>query len=155
MTEKHKKNQLEQYKKEKDEYLKGWKRSRAEFLNYKKEEGQRIAKAAQEEREEIIKELISVLDDIYLAEKEIPSEENSWAEGVLGVKKQIEAFFKRMGVEEIISEGEKFDPYFHEAVEVVEDEAEEPDTVIEEIKKGYKLKDKIIRPAKVRVAKGQ
>lgn len=148
-----KKENIEKYKKERDEYLKGWKRARADFLNYKKEEDLRVAKIAEYERERIIKELIGVLDDIYLAEKEIPDKEkkNSWIKGVLGVKKQIESFFEKMGVEEIDSVGEEFNPAFHEAVEMTE--GKEPDLVVEEIQKGYKIGDKVLRPAKVKVTK--
>ena len=148
-----KKENIEKYKKERDEYLKGWKRARADFLNYKKEEDQRMARIAEYEREKIIKELIGVLDDIYLAEKEIPDKEkeNNWIKGILGVKKQIDSFFEKMGVEKIDSVGKEFDPALHEAVEMTQ--GEKPDVVVEEIQKGYKIGDKVLRPAKVKVTK--
>ncbi len=150
-----KKENIEKYKKERDEYLKGWKRARADFLNYKKEEDQRMEKIAEYEREKIIKELMGVLDDIYLAEKEIPNKdrENTWIKGILGVKKQIEGFFEKMGVEKIDSLGEEFDPALHEAVEMTEDKDKGTGVVVGEVQKGYRIRDKVIRPAKVKVTK--
>ncbi len=148
-----KKANIEKYKKERDEYLKGWKRARADFLNYKKEEDRRMADIARYERKKIIKELIGVLDDIYLAEKAIPKKEreNGWVKGILGVGKQIEAFFNRMNVEEIESLGKEFDPALHEAVEMTE--GKESGIVAEEIRKGYKIGDRVLRPAQVKVTK--
>jgi molecular chaperone GrpE len=153
MTEK--KENFEQCKKERDQYLKGWKRSQADLLNYKKEESQRMAGIARYEREKIIKELIGILDDIFLAEKAIPQDKmkNAWVKGILGIKKQIESFFERMGVEKIDSVGKPFDPRFHEAVEMTENKKRDSGTVAEEVKRGYKIGDEVIAPAKVKVVK--
>ena len=62
-------------------------------------------------------------------------------------------FLKTQGIEEIKSIGERFNPEFHEAVEIIENKDSESEIIIEEIKKGYIFNDKVIRAAKVRVVK--
>ena len=69
------------------------------------------------------------------------------------IKNQILNFLKEQGVEEIKSVGERFDPNFHEVVEEVKVEGKEPGTIVEEIQKGYKIDGRLLRPAKVKVAK--
>jgi molecular chaperone GrpE len=137
------------------EYLESWKRERAAFLNYKKEELERMKKVIKFANEELILKVLDILDNIYIAEKELPKEleNNQWVEGVLKIKNQIIDFLKKQGVEEIEALGKKFNPCFHEASAFVEASADKPETIIEEIKKGYLLHGKVIRPAKVKISK--
>jgi molecular chaperone GrpE len=101
--------------------------------------------------------VLDILDNIYIAEKELPKEleNNQWAEGILKIKNQILDFLKKQGVEEIESLGKKFNPCFHEASAFIEalTDKEKAETIIEEIKKGYLLHGKVIRPSKVKIAK--
>ena len=147
--------QLEECRKKKEEYLEGWKKERANFLNYKKDEIERIETLIKYANEEMILKFLPVLDNIYLAEKEITEElkNHKWTEGVMNIKTQMLNFLKSQGVEEIKAVGEKFDPNFHEAIEEVVVEGKESGTIVEEIQKGYKLNGRIIRPAKVKVIK--
>jgi molecular chaperone GrpE len=147
--------QLIECRKLNEEYLNGWKRARADFLNYKEGEARRIGEFVKHENEKFILKLLPVLDNLYIAEKELPKElkNNQWVEGILKTKNQILDFLKGRGVEEIQSLGKKFDPNFHEAVGEVEKKGVEAETVVEEVKKGYLFHGKVIRPAKVRVAK--
>jgi len=137
------------------EYLEGWKRERAAFLNYKKEEVERMKKLMKFANEELILRVLDILDNIDIAEKELPKEleNNQWVRGVLRIKNQILDFLKKQGVEEIKSLGEKFNPCFHEAKDFIEDPIEKTEIIIEEIKKGYLLHGKVIRPAKVKITK--
>jgi len=73
--------------------------------------------------------------------------------GFLQIKKKLEEFLKKEGVEELEVLGKKFDPYVSEAIEEIENKEMESGTVIEVIKKGYKLNEKVIRPAKVKIVK--
>jgi Molecular chaperone GrpE (heat shock protein) len=73
--------------------------------------------------------------------------------GFLQIKKQILEFLKKYGVEEIKSVGEKFDPVFHEVVEEIDTDKFETGTIVEEIQKGYKINGRVLRPARVKVAK--
>jgi len=152
--EKTTQKELEEYKNQAKKYLSGWKRERADFLNFKKNEAERIKKAIVFAREEMILEILLILDNIYLAEKEIPKElrKNSWVLGMMKIKDQLLDFLKRQEVEEIDCLNKSFNPYFHEAVEHV-DSKKESGTITEILKKGYILNNKVIRPAKVKISK--
>ena len=132
------------------DYLASWKRERADFLNYKKDESQRLRGSIEMIKEDMILELLPILDNIILAEKELP-EDSNWTKGFLGIKAQVIDFLKKEGVEEIDCLDKKFDPHLHEAVEQIE--GEESGIIVEIIQKGYNLNNKVLRPAKVKVTK--
>jgi len=146
---------LEECQKSKDEYLAGWQRARADLLNYKKEEMERIGDLLKYVNEGLIMKFLPILDDFETAEKKLPenlkNDEN--IKGILQIKTQILDFLKNQGIEEIKCLGEKFDPNFQEIVEEVETKNKESGIVIEEIQKGYKINDRLLRPAKVKVTK--
>jgi len=145
---------LEECKKQRDEYLAGWQRARADLLNYKKEEMERFEQVLKFAGEEFVLKVLPVLDNFNLIEKKLPKDlkEEENIKGVLQLKKQIEDFLKSQGVEEIKCK-EKFDPNFQEAMETIEKEDRESGTILEEIQKGYTINGRILRPAKVRVIK--
>jgi len=157
------KKKLEECEKLKDEYLAGWQRERADFLNYKREELERIGEILKYTNVGLILNILPILDNFEIAEKKLPedlkNDEN--VKGILQIKNQILDFLKNQGVEEIKSAGEKFDPNFHEAVEEIEPSSAKATEgkdiksgiIVEEIQKGYKIHGKVLRPAKVRVAK--
>lgn len=146
---------LEECEKLKNEYLTGWQRSRAELLNYKKEELERVGNLIKYAAEGIVLNILPILDNFEIAEKKLPenlkNEEN--VKGILQIKHQIQDFLKSQGVEEIKSIGEKFDPNFHEVVGEIEVNDKESGIIIEEIQKGYKINDRVLRPAKVKISK--
>jgi len=147
-------NELEKVKKERDEYLDGWKRAKADFINYKKEELSRLEKMAKYSNEDLIKEIITVLDnfDLGLAalEKLGPIEK-----GIYMIRTQIEDILKRRGLKKInVRVGDLFDPNLSEAIVEVESE-KPPETIIEIIEPGYRLSEKIIRPTRVKVSKSK
>jgi molecular chaperone GrpE len=139
----------------KNEYLAGWQRARADLINYKKEELERIEEFLKRANENFIFEFLPILDNFDSAEKMISKEKKELPEikGVLQIKKQILDFFKKYGVEEVKSIGEKFDPAFHEVVEEIDTDRFETGIIVEEIQKGYKINGRVLRPAKVKVAK--
>jgi molecular chaperone GrpE len=136
------------------EYLAGWQRAKADFANYKKDEIQRFEEFAKYSSADIIKEFIIVLDSFDLAlaalQKNGPVEK-----GVYMIRTQIEDILKKRGIEKIeIKTGSDFDPSISEAIAFVE--SEEPEgTVLEEIEAGYKLYEKVLRPARVKISKGK
>jgi len=143
---------MEELQKKSEEYLNGWKRERADFLNYKKDEAERIGQLVKYANEEIILKLLPILDNLCLAENHIKDE------GVTQIKKQLEDFLKKEGIEPIEVLGKPFDPNTMEAVGAAsQSEAslapEGRETVSEEVQRGYTLNGKLIRPAKVRVTK--
>lgn len=149
------KKKLKECEKFKQEYLAGWQRARADFLNYKKDEEQRIKRFLELEREGFILELLPLLDSFEKAKKELPEnlKDNDYIKGFLQIYQQFWDFLKKEGVERIESLGKKFNPNFHEAVGEVKEESKEPSIIVEEIQAGYKLKEKLLRPAKVKVVK--
>ncbi|HDL75114.1 MAG TPA: nucleotide exchange factor GrpE [bacterium] len=154
MDNKKLKKELEECKKQKDEYLAGWQRSKADFLNYKKEEMERISELLKYANEELILKILPILDNFNLATKEKNVLKNDQIiQGFLQIKIQLENLLKSYGIEEIRTIREKFDPSIHEIVEQVEKRGRESGIITEEIQKGYKLNNKVIRPAKVKVIK--
>ncbi|MDD2731759.1 MAG: nucleotide exchange factor GrpE [Candidatus Pacebacteria bacterium] len=158
MTDKNQdiKKKLEACQKEKDEYLENWKRERASFINYRKEESERFKCHIEYLGKELTKDILLILDNFEIAEKNIPCEllgdEN--VKGLLQIKKQLIDFLKAQGIEEIeVKIGDKFDPNFHEAVEEIEAKEYNQGSIVEELKKGYKLNNKVIRATKVKISK--
>ena len=149
------KKQIEELEKQKSEYLAGWQRERADFLNYKKEEMERIGQLIDYAKEELILEILPLMDNFDVTEKKLPEnlKKDDNIKGLLQIKIQFQNFLKSLGVEEIKSIGEKFDPRLHEVVEEVGTKDKEPGTIIEEIQKGYKSNGRLLRPAKVRISK--
>lgn len=145
---------MEKKRKKEQEYLESWKRERAAFLNYKKEEAERVGEFVKFANQELILKILPILDNIYIAEKKLPRElkGNLWVQGFLKTKTQILDFLENQGVEEMKCLGKKFDPNLQEAVEKVEAEGKEEGIIIEEIKKGYTLHGRVLRPAKVKIS---
>jgi molecular chaperone GrpE len=146
---------LEETEKLKNEYLAGWQRARADLINYKKEEMERVGSFIKVAQEGLIFEFLAILDNFDIAEKKIPKElkENENVKGLLQIKQQILDFLRKKGVEEIKSVGEKFNPAYHEVVGEVDTDEFETGTIVEEVQKGYKIEGRVLRPAKVKVAK--
>jgi molecular chaperone GrpE len=151
------KKQLEECQKQKADYLAGWQRERADFLNYKKEEVERMEMIIKFANEELILRMLPILDNVDVAEKNIPdnlkSDEN--VKGILQIKTQILDFLKSQGIEEIKVLGLKFNPNFQEAMEEVEVKDKDPGVVVEEVQKGYLMRGMVIRPAKVKINKSK
>ncbi len=139
--------------KERDEYLNGWQRARADFANYKKDEVERLAKSVQYATEDIVSELVRVLDsfDLGLAALE---KDGKAEKGMYMIRAQLEDSLKRRGLERIpIKQGDPFEPAIAESVGEVVAELP-PGSIAEEIEPGYRLLGKVVRPARVRLAKG-
>ena len=148
-------HELEQTKAQSQEYLEGWQRARAEFANYKK----RVARDQEDARLRIAADTLSkylgVIDDLERALKERPDdgEAAAWAEGIELIYRKTYGVLETEGVEVIDAEGEHFDPNMHEAISHDESEDHEEGDVIEVVQPGYRLGERVLRPAMVRVAK--
>src|SRR5699024_11447059 len=102
--------------------------------------------------QDVITELLPVLDNFERAlQTEVSEENQSFKDGVQMVYDQLNNALQAQGVEAIIATGEAFDPNLHHAVMQVSDEEYAANTVVEELQKGYMLKDKVIRPTMVKV----
>ena len=146
--------QWEECRKEAEEYLAGWKRERADFLNYKKEEHERQKRLVEFANERLLEDLFPIIDSLERAEAALPEEKKNDAtvRGLLQTIAQLKAFLKQHGVEELKVKGE-FNPELHEAVMQEERAGAESGEIIEVVEKGYTLHGKVIRAAKVKLAK--
>jgi len=145
---------LAEAERQRDEYLGGWQRAKADFINYKKEEMKHLEEVARYGSEDLIKDLISVLDNFDLGiralEKQGPVEK-----GVYLIRTQIEDILKKRGLEKIdMKPGDEFDPNIAEALSEVPSERP-PGTIVEMIEPGYRLHEKVIRAARVIISKGK
>lgn len=143
---------LAEAEKQRDEYLAGWQRAKADLINYKKEEFAHLQEVAQYGSLDLIKDLITVLDNFDLGlralEKQGPVEK-----GVYLIRSQIEDILKKRGLEKVsVKPGDPFDPSIAEAMAEVESD-HSPGTVAEEIEPGYRLHDRVLRAARVIIAK--
>ncbi|EWH20514.1 nucleotide exchange factor GrpE [Bacillus haynesii] len=128
-------------------------RVQADFENYKRRARLDLEAAEKYRSQRIISELLPALDNFERALQLDPDNEQtkSLLQGMEMVHRQILEALKNEGVEQIPSVGEQFDPNMHQAVMQVEDGAYESNAVVEELQKGYKLKDRVIRPSMVKV----
>ena len=152
--------ELTKCQKERDEYLDGWKRAKADLINYKKDEAKRFEIIIKFSQETIIKDLIIVLDSFDLALAALENEngaENGSArlttKGIYLIRTQLEDILKQNGLERvIISVGQPFDPSLQEVIASVN--SDKPSgTIIKEMERVYLLHGKLVRPARVKVAK--
>jgi molecular chaperone GrpE len=139
---------------ERDEHLNDLKRVAADFENYRKRVARDQESLVARAHERLVKELLPVLDDLEraLAAAE-QHEEAKLEEGVRLVHQELKAALKREGLAEIETNG-RFDPHVHEALLSQPSDAEEG-SVIEVVQKGYRLGDRVVRPARVVVAASQ
>jgi molecular chaperone GrpE len=136
---------------ERDELFDRLQRLAAEFDNFRKRNARDNATLAERANERLVKELIPILDDLGRAlEAAAEHEEAKLEDGVRLVHRSLGDLLRKEGLAEIATEG-KFDPHVHEALLSQPSDAEEG-SVIEVVQKGYKLGDKVIRPARVVVA---
>jgi len=145
--------QIEDLKKQCDEYLNGWKRAKADYINFKKETEEKQKEIIEFSNSVLVVKMIPIYDNLKKAVANIPVDKNDgWVEGVKQIKKQFEDFLKANGIEEIKTIAEKFNPEFHEAVSKEKKEGVESGIIISEVSAGYLIKDKVLIPAKVVVA---
>jgi molecular chaperone GrpE len=148
-------NQLVAANTQSDEYLSALQRERAEFLNYKRrtaEERQRDLGLA---GDDLIRKVLAVADDFDRAIDARPQElaGNSWAEGIAVIDRKLRSLLESEGVTEIdAAPGRRFDPREHEAIANVPDTDRPEGEIVDEVRRGYRLRDRVLRPALVAVA---
>ncbi len=140
--------EIEEVKKQAEDYLNCWKRAAADYQNLKKETEKNQAAFAKFANLALIME--PILNNFKTAFNCIPEDqkESDWVKGVECIKKQFDDLMKNLGIEEIKTINEKFNPELHEAVGK-EAGDEEDDIIIKETRPGYTWHGKVIMPAKV------
>jgi len=146
-----KKDKSEEYKQEAIANLAGWQKALADYQNLQKDTEKRLASLSDFINSSCILELLPIFDNYQTALSHIPEDQkkSAWAIGLEHILKLWETFLADHNVTKIKTIGEPFDPYKHESVGQVSDEAQADQVIVEEKLAGYQMKDTVIRPAMV------
>lgn len=149
------KQRLAAAEKEAAETKAAWQRSAADFSNYRRRTEQEREASLGLANEMLLLKLLAVVDDFDRALAAMPPELKhlGWVEGLWLVERKLRALLESEGVTPIEAEGKPFDPREHEAVMHEETDKAPDDTVIGELQRGYRIRDRVLRPALVNVAK--
>ena len=147
--------ELDDLRKKVDEFSAGWQRERADFSNYRKRMAQNQELERSTSRIEIIRKYLDVHDDLERALKNVPEdiEKLDWIGGIRLIDQKLRNVLESEGVKRIPAEEQEFDPNLHEAISHEENPDFESGEIIEVVQQGYTLGDRVVRPARVRVAK--
>jgi molecular chaperone GrpE len=129
-----------------------YRRALADLDNYRKRADQEVERRVAENGERIVRDWLEAVDSVDRALR-MPGPENEIAAGLRAVMEQMEAILERQGVERIGAPGDRFDPELHEAVAVRESDAVPDRTVVDVARSGYRLGDRVLRPAQVVVSR--
>jgi molecular chaperone GrpE len=146
--------ELEKAQAQAAEYLDGWQRARAEFANYKKRVEAERELLRQTSNEALLLKLLPVVDDFERAFQTLPEDLSDvpWVDGIKLILRKLQAILDSENVTPIEAIGQPFDPLLHQAV-MQEETTEHPDGhVIEEMQRGYRLGERVLRPSMVKVA---
>jgi len=134
--------------------LAGWQRAQADFINYKRRSEQEKEEISKFAKAILMLNLLPILDDLERAFTSTPPRlaKHNWVDGIRLIERKLQASLEAQGLSQIKALGEPFDPNLHEAAMSGKGKK---DIVVEELQKGYKLHDRVIRPSKVVVGNGE
>lgn len=138
-----------------DEYLTALQRERAEFANYKRRTAEERQRELGLAGEDLIRKVLVLADDFDRAIDARPAAlaEDAWADGIAAIDRKLRQLLESEGVKAVVADpGTPFDPREHEAVVTVPSPDRAEGEIVEEIRRGYRLRDRVIRPALVAVA---
>ena len=138
-----------------DEYLAGLQRERAEFANYRRRTGEEREAMLGLAGEDLIRTVLVLADDFDRAIEARPEAiaSDPWVEGVVAIDRKLRALLESEGVSQIAATpGTPFDPREHEAIATVPGTGRGEGEIVEEIRRGYRLRERVVRPALVAVA---
>ena len=148
------KGALAEEKERSEKYLANWQRAEADFINFKKRAEQERSELAKTANATLILNLLPILDDLERAFASVSTElaRPTWVDGIRLIQHKLEAALEAQGLSKMEALGQDFDPNLHEAVTYADGDKGK---VIEELRRGYKLNDRVIRPAMVVVGNGK
>ena len=140
---------------ERDSYYDKYIRAHAEFENAKNRLDKEKGDFQKYANESFVIDFLPIIDSLEISEKHIKEAKDFKAvqEGVDMIHAQIQKFLKDIGVEKVRTDGEKFNPHLHEAIETVEANDKEESLIVEELKPGYMFNGRLLRPASVKIVK--
>ena len=151
------KGELETAKREGEEYLALLQRERAEFNNFRRRTAEERERAMGLAGEDLIRKVLAIADDFDRAIEARPDAiaGDPWVEGVTAIDRKLRALLESEGVNAIeASPGTPFDPREHEAIANVAGTEHDEGSIVNEVRRGYRLRDRVLRPALVAVAQG-
>jgi molecular chaperone GrpE len=149
--------EAEAARRQSDEYLQLLQRERAEFSNYKRRTAEERERELGLAGEDLIRKVLTIADDFDRAIDARPPDfdGNAWADGIAAIDRKLQALLDSEGVDRIdASPGRPFDPREHEAIANVPATGRRDGEIVEEVRRGYRLRDRVLRPALVAVAAG-
>jgi molecular chaperone GrpE len=138
-----------------DDYLAALQRERAEFLNFKRRTAEERERDLGLAGEDLIRKVLGVADDFDRAIEARPADiaEHPWVEGIVAIDRKLGALLESEGVSAIdAAPGTPFDPRAHDAIANVPGTGHAEGEIVEEVRRGYRLRDRVLRPALVAVA---
>jgi molecular chaperone GrpE len=136
-----------------DKYLANWQRTQADFMNYKRLVEQNREESSKFANSGILLSILPFLDDMERALNSVPPEmAGSWVDGIKLIERKFLSSLENQGVTIIKAKGEQFDPRFHEAVRQAPGKE---GIVLDEVQRGYKYQDRVLRPSLVVVGNGE
>lgn len=139
---------------EAEEHQQRFVRAQADFDNFRRRTQKEKEELAKYASMKLITELVPVIDNFERAMATVPegTESESFSKGIQMIFRQLESVLNNEGLTAMETVGQPFNPEFHQAIMQVESDEYEEGTVVEEVQKGYMLKDKVLRPAMVKVS---
>src|SRR6266446_1965039 len=148
--------QLAQQRQKTEEYVDHLQRLQAEFQNYRRRMMQEKSEAVSRGKEDVLRALVPVLTNFRLALQHADQDANAVRQGVQMIWQQFEVFLRDQGVEPIPTIGQVFDPAYHEVLSTVPATVETPaNTIVTEVKAGYRINGRLLTPAQVIVARAE
>lgn len=138
-----------------NEYRDGWQRALADYSNYKRRVERDQAQAQQNATANVLRRYLEIIDDLEraLSNRPLEGEAGKWAGGLELIYRKFTNFLEVEGVTPILAEGLLFDPNLHEAIVQEDSPQHESGQVIGVVQQGYRLGERVLRPARVRVAR--
>lgn len=138
-----------------ESHLDQWRRTAAEFSNYKKRTDRERVEFQKSATAGFIMRLLPTIDDLDRAFENLPADlsDHDWVNGIQMVRQKLNALLDGEGVEAIDCADGSFDPALHEAITYEESDEHDEGEIIDVFQKGYRIGDRVLRPAQVRVAK--
>jgi len=151
------KSELDGASRQSDEYLALLQRERAEFSNFRRRTAEERERALGLAGEDLIRKVLAIADDFDRAIETRPAAiaDDPWVEGVAAIDRKLRVMLESEGVSQVdAAPGRPFDPREHEAIVNVQDSGRADGEIVEEVRRGYRLRDRVIRPALVAIAEG-
>lgn len=136
-----------------EEYLQGWQRAKADYANLKRQSEQEKTDLVQFANAALLMDLLPLYDHLKRAAEHVPADAKQleWVKGFLLIRGQFQTLLKGLGLEEIPSVGQPFDPALHEAVHKERRDGVPAGQILAEAATGFKLNGRVLQPAKVTV----